>query len=155
MYEYHIHLFAPKRERLTPKMIEWLFQFGGDPMQPEAYFPVRRIVPLALARMLVTFDPKLIPEPAENGVILRYPAPELGLAMLIHERGVVIAFPYMGSLLAQIVLRITHVYIRILYEQANFWSYDPQLNLISHAGDFATIDEQVQLMESWLPKLLE
>jgi hypothetical protein len=61
----------------------------------------------------------------------------------------------MGSLLAQIVLRICHTYIQFLYQRAGFWSYDPQLNLISYAGDFETIDEIVALMEEWMPRLLD
>ncbi len=153
---YLIHLVAPKGERLTPKMVEWLAQHGSDVLQPEAYVPVRKLKIKPLARALLRFDPTLLPEQGEDGaVLLRYPAPELDLALLIHERGVIVRFPWMGSLLAQIVLRICHTYIQFLYQRAGFWSYDPQLNLISYAGDFETIDEIVALMEAWLPRLLE
>jgi hypothetical protein len=153
---YLIHLVAPKGEQLTPKMVEWLAQHGGDPLQPEAYIPVRKLKIKPLARALLRFDPTLIPEQGDDGaVLLRYPAPELDLALLIHERGVIVRFPWMGSLLAQIVLRICHTYIQFLYQRAGFWSYDPQLNLISYAGDFETVDEIAALMELWLPKLLD
>lgn len=153
---YLIHLVAPKGERLTPKMVEWLAAHSGDRTQPEAYIPVRRLRIKPLARALLRFDPTLLPEQGEDGaVLLRYPAPELDLGLLIHERGVIVRFPWMGSLLAQIVLRICHTYIQFLYQRAGFWSFDPQLNLISYAGDFETIDEIVALMEQWLPRLLE
>ena len=152
---YLIHLVAPKGARLTPKMVEWLTAHSGDPLQPEAFIPVRKLRVKALARALLHFDPTLIPEQGPDGaVLLRYPAPELDLALLIHERGVIVRFPWMGSLLAQIVLRICHTYIQFLYQRAGFWSFDPQLNLISYAGDFETIDEQVRLMEAWLPRML-
>jgi hypothetical protein len=153
---YLIHLVAPKGDRLTPRMVEWLAEHGGDATQPEAWIPVRRLKIKPLARALLRFDPTLQPEQGEHGaVLLRYPAPELDLALLIHERGVIVRFPWMGSLLAQIVLRICHTYIQFLYQRAGFWSYDPQLNLISYAGDFETIDEIAALMEEWMPRLLD
>ena len=153
---YLLHLVAPKGGRLTPKMVDWLMANSGDPNQPEAFVPVRKLKVKALARALLHFDPTLLPEQGPDGsVLLRYPAAELGLALLIHERGVIVRFPWMGSLLAQIVLRIAQTYIVFMYQRAGFWSYDPQLKLIAHAGDFETIDEQVRLMEAWLPKLLE
>jgi hypothetical protein len=153
---YLIHLVAPKGDRLTPRMVEWLAEHGADAAQPEAWIPVRRLKIKPLARALLHFDPTLQPEQGEHGaVLLRYPAPELDLALLIHERGVIVRFPWMGSLLAQIVLRICHTYIQFLYQRAGFWSYDPQLNLISYAGDFETIDEIVALMEEWMPRLLD
>jgi hypothetical protein len=153
---YLIHLVAPKGDRLTPRMVEWLAEHGGDAAQPEAWIPVRRLKIKPLARALLRFDPTLQPEQGEHGaVLLRYPAPELDLALLIHERGVIVRFPWMGSLLAQIVLRICHTYIQFLYQRAGFWSYDPQLNLISYAGDFETIDEIAALMEEWMPRLLD
>ena len=152
---YLLHLVAPKGGRLTPKMVDWLTAHSGDPNQPEAYIPVRKLKVKALARALLAFDPTLIPEQGPDGsVLLRYPAPELDLALLIHERGVILRFPWMGSLLAQIVLRIGYTYILFLYQRTGFWSYDPQLKVIAHAGDFRTIDEIVALMEAWLPKML-
>lgn len=152
---YLIHLVVPKGPHLTPRMVEWLSVHGGDAAQPEAWIPVRRLKIKPLARALLRFDPMLLPEQGADGsVLLRYPAPELDLALLIHERGVIVRFPWMGSLLAQIILRICHAYIQFLYQRAGFWSYDPQINLISCAGDFETIDEIVALMEEWMPRLL-
>ena len=153
--DYSIHLVAPKAGKLTPAMLEWLFKNAGDSRQPEAFFPVRKINPKALARVLFQLDPTLIPEQDENDtVILRYPMPELGISMVIHKRGMIISFPYMGGMLARIVLGIVYTYIRFLYDQAGFWSYDPQLNVISYADDYQSIDETADLMEQLLPRLL-
>lgn len=153
--DYLIHLVAPKTGTLTPAMIEWLFQYAGDPHQPEIFFPVRRINPKALARVLLRLDPSLIAElDDEGGIILNYPVPELGIRLMIHKRGLMVTFPYMGGVLARIVLGICYTYIRYLYDQAGFWSYDPQLNLISYADDFQSIDETADLMEQLLPRLL-
>lgn len=152
---YEIHLYAPKTGRLTPAMIEWLYQHGQSHNQPEAHWPVRRIVPKRLARILFQLDPNLVPERGEgDDVILHYPMKELDLRMYIHERGVIVQFPYMGSMLAQIVLRIIYTYIRYLYDQAGFWSYDPQLKVLSYADDYKSIDETAALMDALLPKLL-
>ncbi|MFN8448944.1 MAG: hypothetical protein U0521_10205 [Anaerolineae bacterium] len=153
--DYVIHLVAPKTGQLTPRMLEWLFQNAADPTQPELFFPVRRINPKALARVLLRLDPSLLPEPGENGeVILNYPLQELGIRLTIHARGLIVEFPYMGGTLARIVLGICYTYIRFLYDQAGFWSYDPQLNVISFADDYQSIDETADLMEQLLPKLL-
>ncbi|MEP7290217.1 MAG: hypothetical protein ABI835_00485 [Chloroflexota bacterium] len=153
--DYSIHLVAPKTGKLTPAMLEWLFKNAGDSHQPEAYFPVRKINPKALARIMLKLDPSLVPEQGEGGsVILVYPMPELGIRMTIHKRGILINFPYMGGMLARIVLGITYIYIRFLYDQAGFWSYDPQLNVISYADDYQSIDETADLMEKLLPRLL-
>ena len=153
--DYSIHLVAPKAGKLTPAMLEWLFKNAGDSRQPEPFFPVRKINPKALARVLFQLDPTLIPEQDENDtVILRYPMPELGISMVIHKRGMIISFPYMGGMLARIVLGIVYTYIRFLYDQAGFWSYDPQLNVISYADDYQSIDETADLMEQLLPRLL-
>jgi hypothetical protein len=153
--DYSIHLVAPKAGKLTPAMLEWLFKNAGDSRQPEAFYPVRKINPKALARVLFQLDPSLIPEQGENDtVILRYPMPELGISMVIHRRGMIISFPYMGGMLARIVLGIVYTYIRFLYDQAGFWSYDPQLNVISYADDYQSIDETADLMEQLLPRLL-
>lgn len=155
MMNYAIHLYAPKTGQLTPSMIEWLYQHGQSSDQPELYWPVRRINTLALARVLIAFDRTLIPVQGEGrDVTLQYPMTELGLTLYIHERGVIISFPFMGSMLAQIVLRICYTYIRFLFDKAGFWSYDPQLNILSYADDFRSIDETVELMEAWLPRLL-
>ncbi len=153
--DYTIHLVAPKTGKLTPAMLEWLFKHAADPTQPEAYFPVRKINPKALARVLLKLDPSLIPAQGDSGgIMLSYPMPELGIHLLIHKRGLMVQFPYMGGTLARIVLGICYTYIRFLYDQAGFWSYDPQLNLISYADDYQSIDETADLMEELLPKLL-
>ncbi len=152
--DYVIHLVAPKTGELTPKMVEWLFQHSGNPLVPEEHFPVRKIKPKSLARILLKLDPSLIPEQLEGGIGLNYPMPELGMRLLIHERGVRLEFPYMGGMLARIVLGIGYTYIRFLYDRAGFWSYDPQLNVISYADDYQSIDETADLMEQLLPKLL-
>jgi|SRR5690606_21062569 len=151
---YVIHVVAPKMGKLTPSMLEWLVQHGGDPHQPEAHYPVKKIKPKALARALMRLDPSLVPEQADGGVVLNYPMPELGVQLFIHERGLAVQFPYMGGMLARIVLGIAYTYIRFLWEQAGFWSYDPQLNVISYADDYQSIDETAALMEALLPKLL-
>ena len=153
--EYTIHLVAPKTGKLTPAMIEWLFRYAGDQQQPEAYFPVRKINPKALARVLLRLDPSLLPQQGDGGsVVLHYAMQELGIRLLIHSRGIILMFPYMGGMLARITLGIAYTYIRFLYEQAGFWSYDPQLNVISFADDYQSIDETAELMEQLLPRLL-
>jgi hypothetical protein len=152
---YTIHLIAPKTGRLTPSMLQWLIEHGADETQPEFFNPVRKVNPKALARVLLKLDPTLIPEQDEYGnVVLIYPKEELGIRIHIHNRGVVIAFPFMGGMLAHIVLHICYIYIRYLYDQAGFWSFDPHLNLISYADDYQSIDETLELMEALLPKLL-
>ena len=153
---YEIHLYAPKTGKLTPSMVEWLFQHGQSTDQPELFWPVRKINTLGLSRVLIAFDRTLVPVKGEGkDVELLYPMTELGIKMYVHERGVIITFPFMGSMLAQIVLRIIYTYIRFLFDKAGFWSYDPQLNVLSYADDFRSIDETAELMEAWLPKLLE
>ena len=152
--DYIIHLVVPKTGELTPKMVEWLFRHGGNPLVPEEHFPVRKIKPKTLARILLKLDPSLIPEQLEDSIGLNYPMPELGMRLVIHERGVRLEFPYMGGTLARIVLGIGYTYIRFLYDRGGFWSYDPQLNVISYADDYQSIDETADLMEQLLPKLL-
>ncbi len=156
MSEYVIHLVVPKTGALTPAMLDWAFRHSGDPRQPEAHHPFRRLKPKALARALLALDPTLIPEQGEDGesVLLHYPMRQLSVSLLLHDRGVLIRFPLMGGSLIRIVLGIIYVYIRYLYDQAGFWSYDPQLNVISYADDYQSIDETAALMEAWLPRLL-
>jgi len=153
--DYQIHLYAPKTGRLTPAMIAWLHQHWGAGDQPEVFWPARRVQPKALARLLLQLDPSLIAAPLENGgVELRHPLEQLNFRLQIHERGLLILFPLMGGMLLQIVLRIGYTYIRYLYDEAGFWSYDPQLNVISYADDYRSIDETAQLMDALLPRLL-
>ncbi len=152
---YEIHLYAPKIGRLTPAMLAWLYQYGGDAMQPEGFYPVRKIQPKALARLLLKLDPTLIPSAGEGATVqLRYPHPALDISLLVHERGVIIRFPYAGSILARIILGICYTYIRFLYDAGGFWSYDPQLRVLSYADDFQSIDETARLMDELMPRLL-
>jgi hypothetical protein len=152
---YEIHLYVPKTGKLTASMLTWLFEHGQDYHQPEAFWPVRKLDPKALARVLLNLDPTLIPQQGANGgVELYYPKRELGLVLYTHERGLIVLFPYMGSLLARIVLGISYTYMRFLYDAAGFWSYDPQLNVISYADDYQSIDETARLMDELMPRLL-
>lgn len=153
--QYQIHLYVPKARRLTPSMVAWLYAHSGDSRQPELFWPVRQIRPKALARILLRFDPSLIPLLADDGTIeLHYPHPEIDITLRIHERGVILLFPFAGSLLARIILGIAYTYIRFLYEQGGFWSYDPQIRVLSYADDFQSIEETARLMDELLPKML-
>jgi hypothetical protein len=153
---YEIHLYVPKKGRLTPKMMEWLFQFGQSGDQPEAYWPVHKLNPRALARLLLRLDPTLIAAPGSGSAVeLRFPMPQLDLRLYVHDRGVIVFFPYTVDTLLRVVLGIVYTYIRYLYETAGFWSYDPQLNIVSYADDFQSMDETADLMASLLPKLIQ
>jgi hypothetical protein len=153
---YEIHLYVPKTGRLTPAMLEWLYEHGQDAHQPEGYWPVRKLKPKALARLLLKLDPSLIPEQGEGDTIeLRYPHESLNISLYIHDRGMIILFPYAGSMLARIILGICYVYIRFMYDTVGFWSYDPQLKIISYADDYQSIEETAQLMDALMPKLLQ
>lgn len=153
---YEIHLYAPKGRRLTPAMIEWLFQYGQSDDQPEPFWPVRRIKPRALARRLLELDPQLVPVPGPgDDVELHYPDEQLGIILYVHDRGVIIFFPYMPyGVFSRIVLGICYTYIRFLYDQLGFWSFDPQLNVLSYADDFQSIEETALLMDRIMPRLL-
>jgi hypothetical protein len=156
MQMYEIHLYVPKKRRLTPNMLEWLMANGQDKNQPEAYWPVRRVRPRALARHMLKLDPELqaVPGPGED-VELHYPDPEMGILLYVHDRGVVIFFPYQAyTIYARVVLGICYTYIRYLYDAAGFWSYDPQLNIISFADDFQSLEDTALLMEEMQPRLL-
>jgi hypothetical protein len=153
---YEIHLYVPKTGKMTRSMLDWLFQYGQSDDQPEDHWPVRRIKPRALARLLLKLDPLLEAVPsAGDDVELHYPDPTLGLVLYVHERGVIIFFPYMAySVYSRVVLGICYVYVRFLYDVYGFWSFDPQLNVISYADDYRSIEETAELMEALLPKLL-
>jgi hypothetical protein len=152
---YQIHLYVPKTGRLTPSMLAWLYSETRAEPQPEKFWPVRKLKPKALARLLLRLDPTLIPSQGENGaVLLEYPHPELKISLYLHDRGVILAFPFVGSLLARIVLGISYTYIRFLYDSVGFWSYDPQLKIVSYADDYQSIDETARLMDELLPRLL-
>ncbi len=156
MMNYTIHLYVPKTGYLTPLMVEWLYTHGSDPAMLEAYNPVRKLAPISLARVLLRFDSTLIAQPADGGDIeLLYPMEQLGLRLYCHQRGCIVVFPYMGGSLARITLGIAYTYIRFLYDGAGFWSFDPQLNVISYADDYQSIDDAAAMMDELMPKLLE
>jgi hypothetical protein len=156
MMMYEIHLYVPKTGRLTASMMEWLFQYGQSDDQPEAYWPVRKIKPHTLARLLLQLDPTFIPVKGPgDDVELHYPDEQLGIVLYVHDRGVILFFPYMAyGVYSRIVLGICYTYIRFLYDTYGFWSFDPQLNILSFADDFQSIEETAQLMEAMLPRLL-
>lgn len=153
---YEIHLYAPKLGELTASMLDWLFQHGQSDDQPERFWPVKRIQPRVLARMLLRLDPTLIAIPGPAGDIeLHYPDERLGIVLYIHDRGVIIFFPYMTyGVYSRVVLGICYTYIRYLYDVAGFWSFDPQLNILSYADDFQSLEETALLMDKIMPKLL-
>jgi hypothetical protein len=153
---YEIHLYVPKTGRLTPAMLDWLFQYGQSDDQPEQHWPVRRIRPKALARVMLRLDPDLLPLPGPgDDVELHYPNEQLGVVLYVHERGVILFFPYMAySVYSRLVLGICYTYIRYLYDTVGFWSFDPQLNVISFADDYQSIEETALLMDRIMPRLL-
>jgi hypothetical protein len=156
MQMYEIHLYVPKTKRLTPNMLEWLMANGQDKNQPEHYWPVRRLKPRALARHMLKLDPDLQPfQGPGDDVELHYPNTEMGIVLYIHDRGVILFFPYLAySIYARVVLGICYTYIRYLYDAAGFWSFDPQLNIISFADDFQSLEDTAYLMDQMLPKML-
>ena len=153
---YEIHLYVPKTGKLTPTMLDWLFKYGQSDDQPELHWPVREINPRALARLMLRLDPELVAAPGpEDDVELHYPDDRLGIVLYIHNRGMIIFFPYMSDgIFSRIVLGICYTYIRYLYDAAGFWSYDPQLDVLSYADDFQSIDDTALLMDKIMPKLL-
>ncbi len=153
---YEIHLYVPKTGKMTPSMLEWLYQNGQSEDQPEVYWPVRKIKPRALARLMLRLDRALIPYAAAgNDVELHYPHNDMGIVLYIHERGVIIFFPYMAyGTYSRIILGITYTYIRYLYDAAGFWSFDPQLNVLSFADDYQSIEDTALLMDRIMPKML-
>lgn len=153
---YEIHLYVPKTGKLTPAMLDWLFQHGQSDDQPEQFWPVRKLKPKALARALLRLDPSLEPVPGPgDDVELHYPDPNLGIVLYVHDRGMIVFFPYMPfGVFSRIVLGICYTYIRYLYDEAGFWSYDPQLNVLSYADDFQSIEDTALLMDKVMPRLL-
>lgn len=153
---YEIHLYIPKRPKLTRPMLEWLFENGQSTSQPETYWPVQRIKPKVLSRYMLRLDPELVPIQAPAGdVELHYPNEHMGIVLYVHDRGIILFFPYMAySVYSRVVLGICYTYIRYLYDVAGFWSYDPQLDVISYADDYQSIEETAILMERIIPKQL-
>lgn len=154
---YEIHLYVPKTGKLTPTMLEWLFANGQSTTQPEKFWPVRKLKPKALARLMLRLDNALLALPgAGEDVELHFPDERLGIVLYAHDRGLIIFFPYMSySIYSRIVLGICYTYIRFLYDAAGFWSYDPQLNVLSYADDYQSIEDTAMLMDRIMPKLLE
>jgi hypothetical protein len=153
---YEIHLYVPKTGTLTEAMLDWLFENGQRADLPEAHWPVRRIKPYALARRMLQLDAGLVPlQGPGHDVELHYPNAEIGVVLYIHDRGVILFFPYMAySIYARVVLGICYTYIRYLYDIAGFWSFDPQLSILSYADDYQVLEETAYLMDQVLPKML-
>ncbi len=153
---YEIHLYVPKTGTLTPAMLEWLFENGQSDDQPEAFWPVRKIKPHALARRLLRLDRSLIPRRGPGSdVELHYPNAELGIVLYIHDRGVIMFFPYMAySVYSRVVLGICYTYKRYLYEIGGFWSFDPQLDILSYGDDYGALERTAVLMDRIMPRLL-
>lgn len=153
---YEIHLYVPKTGKLTPSMLEWLFENGQSTDQPEQFWPVRKIRPKAVARLMLRLDNSLVPlQGPGNDVELHYPNGELGIVLYAHDRGVILFFPYMSySVYSRLVLGICYTYIRYLYDAAGFWSFDPQLNVLSYADDYQSLEDTALLMDRIMPKLL-
>lgn len=153
---YEIHLYVPKTGTLTPAMMEWLYEHGQDRNQPEAFWPVRKLKTKALARHMLRLDPSLVAmRGAGDDVELHYPDKNIGIVLYIHDRGIILFFPYMAySIYSRVILGICYTYIRYLYDAAGFWSFDPQLNVLSFADDFQSIEETAILMDQMMPRLL-
>jgi hypothetical protein len=153
---YEIHLYVPKTGKLTPAMLEWLFENGQSDGHPEAYWPVYRIKPHAVARRMLRLDNQLIPKrgPGQD-VELHFPNAELGIVLYIHDRGVILFFPYMAySVYSRVVLGICFTYMRYLYDIGGFWNFDPQLNILAAGGDFDAMERTAVLMDRVMPRLL-
>ena len=118
---------------------------------------MRKLRQKALARHVLRLDPSLVPRQAPGGdVELHYPDEQIGIVMYIHDRGVILFFPYMAySVYSRVVLGMCYTYVRFLYDAAGFWSFDPQLNIISFADDFVSIEDTAALMDQMLPKQLQ
>ncbi|MEL6151358.1 MAG: hypothetical protein AAFV33_11760 [Chloroflexota bacterium] len=153
---YEIHLYVPKRKRLTPAALEWLFEYGQSTDQPEQFWPVYKLKPRALARLLMDLDPTLIPvQGPGNDVELHFPDERLGIVLYAHDRGLIVFFPYMVyGVYSRIVLGIVYTYIRFLYDTLGFWSYDPQLDVISYADDYQSLEDTAIMMDAIMPQLL-
>lgn len=154
---YEIHLYVPKTGRLSSTMLEWLFENGQRTDHPEAFWPVRRLEQRAMARHMLRLDPylKAIPTAGQD-VELHYPDPNMGIVLYLHDRGIIIFFPYLAySVYSRIVLGICYTYMRYLYDVAGFWSYDPQLNVISYADDFQSLEDTALLMDRVIPRQLK
>ena len=67
----------------------------------------------------------------------------------------ILFFPYMAySIYSRVVLGICYTYIRFLYDVAGFWSFDPQLDLLSYADDYQALEETAVLMDMIMPRML-
>lgn len=157
MEMYEIHLYVPKLKKLKPSMVNWLMENGMRQDLPEAYWPIYKLKPRPLARLLLRLDPSLMPvQGAGEDVELHYPNKQMGIVLYVHDRGVILFFPYMAyTLYSRIVLGICYTYVRYLYDHVGFWSYDPQLDIISFADDFKSIEDTARLMDSIIRKQLK
>lgn len=153
---YEIHLYVPKTGQLTPAMLEWLYANGQRTDLPEAWWPVHKLKPHALARRMLRLDNTLVPlQGPGSDVELHYPNAELGIVLYMHDRGVILFFPYMAySIYSRVVLGICFTYIRYLYDIAGFWNFDPQLNILAYGGDYQTLERTAVLMDRLMPRLL-
>jgi hypothetical protein len=153
---YEIHLYVPKRGKLTPKMLDWLFEYGQRNDMPEEHWPVRKIKPHVLARQMIKLDSTLVPvQGPGQDVELHFPNAEIGIVLYAHDRGVILFFPYMAySVYSRVVLGICYTYIRFLYDIAGFWSFDPQLDILSSGDDYQALEETALLMDKIMPRLL-
>jgi hypothetical protein len=59
------------------------------------------------------------------------------------------------SVYSRVVLGICYTYIRYLYDLAGFWSFDPQLDVLSYADDYMALEATAVLMDKLMPRLLE
>jgi hypothetical protein len=90
-----------------------------------------------------------------NDVELHYPNAELGIVLYMHDRGVILFFPYMAySIYSRVVLGICYTYMHYLYDVAGFWNFDPQLNILSYGGDYQTLERTAVLMDRVMPRML-
>ena len=153
---YEIHLYVPKHSQLSPSMIEWLFENGQSDTHPEMFWPVRKLRTHALALHMLRLDPHLVPHLGSGmDVELHYPDERMGIVLYIHDRGVIVFFPLAAyAMYSRVVLGICYTYIRYLYDAAGFWSFDPQLNIISFADDFQSIDDTAMLIDRLVPRQL-
>lgn len=158
MSMYEIHLYVPKRPKLTEKMIEWLYEHGQDPSQPEAFYPVRKVDAYALARHMLRLDPALIAvqSSSQGDVELHYPDPQMGIVLYAHDRGIILFFPLMAyNIYSRVVLGICYTYMRFLYQVGGFWCYDPQLNAVYTADGYEWLERAAVMMNKIVSRRLK
>ena len=144
---YEIHLYAPKTGKLTTTMMEWLFEHGQEANKPEAFWPVKKLKTKALARHMLRLDPTLIPYKGPGTDIeLHFPNTNMGIVLYIHDRGIIIFFPYMSyGIYSRIVLGICYTYIRYLFDAVGDWI----INTFSSPEQFENVKQQMQDQGFW------